>query len=370
MRDQRLVKLADVLVNYSTKVKPGERVFIRGESVTEPLLAELARKVIEAGAHPEILVELPDVMECLLREGNAEQIETPSLCFQTMAEKADVMLYVWGSANLKANSRIDPAKLGQRRKARSKAGELMDEREARGEFRWCGTQFPTQADAQEAEMSLTEFEEFVYGAGMIDRENPAEEWEKIGREQQRWVRYLNGKKELHYRAKGTDIRVSVAGRNWISCAGEANFPDGEIFTSPVEDSMNGVVHFTYPAVYGGREVEGVTLTVKDGKIVEATATKGEEYLRAMLDIDERARYFGEVAIGTNYGIRTFSKNILFDEKIGGTMHMAAGNSIPGTGGKNISALHWDFICDMSEGEITADGEVFYRNGQFLINVLD
>jgi aminopeptidase len=239
-----------------------------------------------------------------------------------------------------------------------------------GSLRWCGTQYPTYSDAQEAAMSLSDYEDFVYGAGLLDTENPVAEWKKISAQQERWVKYLDTKKELHILSEGTDIRVKVNGRKWINCDGRVNFPDGEIFTSPVEDSINGFITFSFPGIYSGKEIEGIKLEIENGKVIKAAAQKGEDLLQALLATDEGSSFFGEVAIGTNYGIKKFTRNMLFDEKIGGTIHMAIGDSMPEAGGINRSTLHWDMLCDMRKGgKIFADGELFYENGEFISDIL-
>jgi aminopeptidase len=230
-----------------------------------------------------------------------------------------------------------------------------------------GTQFPTLANAQEAGMSLSEYQDFVYGAGHVDAPDPIKHWKKVAREQARLVKILNRVDRLRVRAEGTDLTMRVKGRKWINCAGTQNFPDGEIFTSPIENTAEGYIRFTYPACYMGREVEDVRLELEKGKVVKQSAAKNWDFLKAMLDMDRAARYVGEFAIGTNYDIKRFSKNTLFDEKIGGTCHLAVGASIPETGGKNHSALHWDMVCDLKKGgRIEADGKVIYRNGKFTI----
>ena len=185
--------------------------------------------------------------------------------------------------------------------------------------------------------------------------------------QQQLVDWLKGKDRVHVRGPHIDLTLSIAGRTFINSDGKRNMPSGEIFTGPVEDSVNGWVRFTYPAIRGGREVEGVEFEFVDGKVVRASADKNEEYLISQLDSDEGARYLGEFAVGTNYQIQRFTKSILFDEKIGGTVHMAVGAGYPETGSRNRSSVHWDFICDMREdSEILVDGELFYRNGEFQV----
>ncbi|HSL85475.1 MAG TPA: aminopeptidase, partial [Bacteroidales bacterium] len=249
--------------------------------------------------------------------------------------------------------------------------KLYSDRMGDGSLRWCGTQFPAYGDAQEAGMSLEEYEDFVYGAGLLDLEDPVAEWKRISREQDRWIAYLNTKKTIRIVSGETDVTASVDGRKWINCDGKVNFPDGEIFTSPVEDSVEGNVYFEFPLIYSGKEIQGIRLKIEKGRIVEASAEKGEELLLTILDTDEGARTFGELAIGTNYGIKNITKNILFDEKIGGTFHMAIGDSFPEAGGENKSVIHWDMIGELrKEGKIYADGELFHERGQFINEVLE
>jgi aminopeptidase len=216
-------------------------------------------------------------------------------------------------------------------------------------------------------MSLREYEDFVYGATFVDHDDPVAKWQEVHDEQQRMVDWLEGKNEVVVRGPNADLTLSIAGRPFINSDGKKNMPSGEIFTSPRETSANGWIRFTYPAIRGGREVEGVYLEFKEGKVVKATAEKNEEYLISQLDSDEGARYLGEFAVGTNYGIKRFTKSILFDEKIGGSIHLAVGSGFPETGSENISAIHWDFICDMQDdSEILVDGTLFYKNGQFKV----
>ncbi|SYZ72917.1 Aminopeptidase (fragment) [Candidatus Zixiibacteriota bacterium] len=216
-------------------------------------------------------------------------------------------------------------------------------------------------------MSLREYEDFVYNAGHIHEDDPVAYWRKVEKEQDRLAEILNRAEQIHLKADETDLTLKVKGRKWVNCCGHENFPDGEIFVSPIEDSVNGSIKFTYPAFYGGREVAGVRMKYKNGLVVEATAEKDQDYLISMLDTDENARRLGEFAIGTNYEIQKFTKNTLFDEKIGGTCHLAVGAGFAESGGTNHSAIHWDMVCDLKQGgEISADGKVFYRDGKFII----
>lgn len=371
MKDFRLEKLADVLIEYSTQVKRGDLVCISGESIAYPFLIEVSKKAIQKGANVRYFVKLPEVEEYLLKDGTPEQIEKPDFLFGECA-KSDVWISAWGSKNVQSLKNVSSEALKTRRIGNTQNRLIYNKRSATGELRWCGTQFPANGDAQYAGMSLTEYEDFVYSAGFLDKEDPILEWNKLEAFQQKWVDYLNQKKSLHIISKNTDITVGIGGRKWINCCGKENFPDGEIFTSPVENEINGYITFSYPALINGTEFENVHLTVENGTITKAECSNSIELsrLHSYLDTDEGSRRFGEVAIGTNYGIKRFTKNILFDEKIGGTMHMAVGASMEEAGGCNQSALHWDMINDMTKsGEIYADGELFYSKGHFLESVL-
>lgn len=371
MKDPRLARLASVLVHHSTHVKKGDFVFVSGEEVAVPLLIEVAREATRAGGHVECLLTSREIGEAVLRHATDEQLLEPSFIMESIIGKADVWISCWGTRNTRINSSIPAERLKLSSQGAASWRRVYSQRTADGSLRWCGTQFPTHADAQEASMSLAEYEDFVFKAGHLDADDPIREWQRISAEQARWVRFLNGKKQLHILAEGTDIRVCVAGRRWVNCDGTMNFPDGEVFTSPVDDAVEGHITFSFPGIFAGKEVEGIRLEVSAGRVVRATADKGEDLLRALLATDDGACRFGEVAIGTNYDITTFTRNMLFDEKIGGTVHFAIGDSMGEAGGINKSAIHWDMLCDMrSGGTISADGEVFYRDGRFLAEVLD
>jgi aminopeptidase len=279
----------------------------------------------------------------------------------------DALISIGAAENTRMLSGVDPNRQRLRAKAHAPLREVFLARSAAGEFKWVSTLFPTQAYAQDAEMSLADFEDFVYGATHADEDDPVARWRDVHTRQQRYVEFLAGKHRLEVLGDNADLRLSIEGRTFINSDGVHNMPSGEIFTGPVEDSVEGWVRFTYPAVTSGREVEGVELVFEKGRVVSASATKNEAFLLSTLDTDEGARYLGEWAIGTNSKIQRFTKNILFDEKIGGTIHMAVGSGYPETGSRNKSAIHWDMICDMrGGGTIAADGEVFYRSGEFLI----
>lgn len=370
MKDPRLSALAKVLVHYSTRVSPGDFVLLSGEDVTIPLMVELAREALEAGGHVETIISAEALREVKLRYAPEEELLAGSFIMESVVPKADVWISLWGTRNTRGSSNIPAERIKLSARGQAPWRAVFSQRIAEGTLRWCGTQFPTYADAQEASMSLTEYEDFVFRAGLLHTEDPLREWQRIHEEQERWVEFLGSKQQLHIQGPGTDLWVGIQGRRWINCSGKNNFPDGEIFTSPVEDAVDGHITFSFPGIYAGKEVEGIRLQVRAGRVVEASAAKGEDLLLALLDTDEGARRFGEVAIGTNYMITKFTRNMLFDEKIGGTVHLAIGDSLGETGGKNKSAIHWDMLCDMrSGGTITADGVLFYRDGKLIPEVL-
>ncbi len=368
MADPRHNKLAKVLINYSLAIKPGEKLSINGGAIASPLLRELYREAIRAGAHVTMNVQLDGWREIFFKEANDEQLTHISELAKFNVEYFDAELHILADDNTRSLSAIDPKRMAMRAAARKSLAQRSDEREVAGEFRWCLSLFPTQAYAQDADMSLEDYEDFVYDAGLLNTDDPVAGWEKIHAEQQRICDYLNQHDVIHVVAPdaGTDITYKVGGRKWINADGKVNFPDGEVFSAPIEDSVNGVVRFSFPAIYAGNEVQDVRLVFKDGKVVEASAAKGQDFLYSMLDMDAGSRTLGEVAFGTNYNIQRFSREILFDEKIGGTMHMALGQSYGTCGGKNESGLHWDMISDLRNAKVTADGELFYENGKFVI----
>lgn len=366
MVDVRITKLAKVLVNYSLKLKKGDLFVIEGNTQCEPLALEVYKEALAAGANPILMPNFEAYKEILLKNGSEEQITYSNPLAVEMMKRADAMLTIWAEINTKSLTSIDPIRLNLMAKGEKQMLEIFHERLEKGEMRWCGTQYPTYASAMDANMSLAEYEEFVFGSGYMDSPVPTKEWLRIHDEQQRLVDYLNTKKKIEVKSKDTHLTFNIEGRKWENCDGTVNFPDGEVFTSPVEDSINGHVRFSYPAIYMNREVEDVELTFENGRVVSAKAKKDEAFLNEILKTDEGAKAVGEFAIGTNYSIKQFTKNTLFDEKIGGTIHIAVGASVGKTGGKNKSAIHWDMICDMSEGEIYADGELFYQNGKWIV----
>jgi aminopeptidase len=367
MADPRIEKLADVLVNYSVAVQPGDKVVVRGETPASPLLEAVYAKVLQAGGHPLMMVSLPGTQELFFRHASDEQLQHVPEPLKLALETYDVTIRIGGTNNTKALSNIDPSRMVLANQAIKEMTKIYMQRAAAGDLRWTVTVFPTNAHAQDAEMSLSEYEDFVYGACMPDSDDPVGYWHRFSAWQQKIVDWLKGKERVHVVGPDTDLHLSIAGRTFINSDGKHNMPSGEVFTGPVEDSVEGHVYFSYPAITAGREVAGIRLWFENGKVVKATAKKNEDFLLQTLDTDEGARYVGEFAIGTNKGITRFTRQILFDEKINGSFHMALGRSYPETGGKNESAIHWDMICDMRDGgEIWVDDELLYKDGEFEI----
>ncbi len=367
MTDPRIEAFARILVDYSANIQPGEIVSIEGAPEGSPLLLAIYQRVLERGGHPWLQVQLHETEEIRYKMASDEQLDFVPNVLRQMTEEIDANIRVWTEINTKALTHVDPARQARAQAARRPIRERFMERAAKKELKWSTTAFPTQAFAQDAEMSLREFEDFVYSAALLHEPDPIAAWRAFAQEQQRLVDWLSGKERVRLIAPDTDLTLSVKGRTWFNSCGHENFPDGEIATGPVEDSAQGHVRFTYPACKAGREVQDVRLWFENGKLVQATAAKNQAYLEAMIDTDPGARYLGEFAFGTNRGIQRFTKNILFDEKIGGTVHMALGSGYAETGSVNRSAIHWDMICDLRQGgQVWVDDVLFVQDGQFMI----
>jgi aminopeptidase len=360
-------RLADVLVSYSTRVQPGDVVLLESPVAGAPLVQEIFRSVVRAGGHPLLRITLEPMGETLLRNGDDAQLEWVNPVRVEDFEQADVRIVLLAGSNTRALSSLDPRRQAIYGRAHEPLGSRYLERAAAGELRWVLTQFPTHSAAQDAEMSLEQYEQFVYRAGKLDEDDPIRSWREFAKRVDAAAAFLGTKSELRIVADGTDLTLGVGGRTWIPAQGLENFPDGETFTGPVEDSAEGTIRFTFPAVFQGREVEDVRLRFERGEVVEATAAQGQDFLREMIAMDDGARRVGELAFGLNDGIAEYTKNTLFDEKIGGTCHLALGTAYPETGGLNRSGLHWDMVCDLRGGsEVYADGELIYRDGDFIV----
>jgi len=370
--DPRLQKLASVLVRYSTGVRPGDLVVIGGPTAAAEFVTALYGEVLEAGGHPWVRLAPEACQDVHFRVASDEQLRYVSDLDREVIERADVRIAAWVEENTKRFSRVDPKKQALASQARAPLMERFLERASKPEgdperVRWTGTVVPNHAAAQDAEMSLAEYGDFVYRAGKLDEHDPVAAWRMLGDAQKALADRLERASELHITTpQGTDIRFGIEGRQWINCDGHENFPDGEVFTGPIEDATEGVVRYSFPAVHGGREVADIELRFQEGRVVDASASRNEEFLHRMLDQDEGARCLGEVALGTNYSIEEYTRNTLFDEKIGGTFHAAVGAAYPESGGTNKSGLHWDMVCDLRQGGIVkVDGELLSENGRFV-----
>jgi aminopeptidase len=375
MRDPRLDRLADVIVRYSTRVKKDDLVCIAGDPISFPLVEAMFEAVLKAGGHPFWQSRSEVLDELFLAHATEEQLRFLSPLDLHRIDTVDVQISFWAEINTKMMGRADPKRQAIAQATRRPFMQKFLQRAADKKLRWCGTLFPTQSAAQDADRSLREYEDFVFRAGLLHLPDPVAAWRAIHDRQEKVREFLQGKKVLRFQVPpahgndGTDLTVDVSKGVWINCAGHENFPDGEVFAGPT--GVDGHVNYTFPAVYEGREVHGVRLKFKGGRVVDASATRNEEFLIQMLDQDQGARNLGEIAIGTNYGIQEFTKNTLFDEKIGGTFHAAVGAGYPESGSYNESGLHWDMVCelraskDFPGGTIEADGEVFHKGGKFV-----
>lgn len=361
--DPRVEKLAQVLVHYSLELQAGQQFSLTSSPVAEELTMAVYREALQSGAHVYVNNRLPGATEAFYKLASDDQLDYVSPIVKLIREEFDATLYIEAERNTRELSNVDPDKQAHLAKTYQPISQHFYERAARKEVRWCLTLYPTNAAAQEADMSLGEYEDFVYEAGKLNAADPVAVWRAEAERMGELEKWLEGKDQVVIKGADVDLKLSINGRRFEVAAGTENFPDGEIFTGPVEDSVEGWVRFHYPAIYGGREVSDIELWFEDGKVVREQASKGAELLTSLLNTDEGARYLGEWGIGTNYSIPRFTKNMLFDEKLGGTIHLAVGSSYPETGGKNESGLHWDMLCDMSDGEITVDGEPFYRDGK-------
>ena len=366
LTDPRITALAKLLTRYSLGLREGDLFVIRATPVAAPLVEECYRQALILGAHPHVDLRLPGLDEIYYRTASDNELDWLSPISRFYTERFDAQLSILSDSNTKALSGIDPARMARAQTTRRELMRTFMERDAKDELRWGVAMYPTDAYAQDAEMSVGELADFIFGACLVDREDPAAAWQAVAARQQRLVERLADKREIRLVGPDTDLTFSVAGRTWINDDGKKNMPGGEVFTGPVEDSANGTIRYTYPAVYGGKEVADVRLRFKDGKVVEASASRNDELLQSLLGMDDGAKRLGEFAFGTNPGVTRFTRNTLFDEKIAGTVHLALGAGYPATGSSNQSALHWDMICDLRQGgEIYVDGALFARDGQFV-----
>lgn len=367
MRDPRVAGLARVIARYSLELQPEQVCLIEGGVAAEPLMQALYEEVLEAGAHPLVNMTMEGAQAAFFERANDTQLEWIAPQTRWAIENADARIRVLSETNTRELSSVPPERQTRRQRAMSPLMQRMMERSANGEMRWNVTLFPTNAYASAASMSLADYEDFYYRACLTDQSDPVAAWRKAAAETNRLAEWIQGREEVRIEGPGTSLTLNVAGRTFKPADGKYNLPDGEFFTGPVEDSAEGEISFHLPATYSGREVSGVRFRFEGGRVVDASAERGEDFLIEVLDTDAGARRLGELGIGTNFGIVDGTGEILLDEKIGGTVHLAVGASYPETGGVNESAIHWDMICDLRRGgSITVDGELLQEDGKFVV----
>jgi len=362
LRDDAIARWADLLVDYCLRVERGETIVVAAELEARPLVEAASKAVVLRGAHPMVRLEIPGLHEFFLEHADDAQLaHVPAAALQE-AELVDARIRIAAESDTHSMSRVDP----KRQAAAERAREPL--RRAARQKRWVLTQYPTAAYAADAGMTLADYEAFVAAAVFLDRPDPAAAWRELGRRQAGLVEFLSRVARIRIEADGTDLSLSVAGRTWINSDGRRNMPSGEIFTGPVEDSASGRLRCGFPVCRDGRRLEKIALELRQGQVVAASAEVGDDYLHAMLELDPGARRLGELGLGLNPGIDRFTGSILFDEKIGGTVHLALGQSYPETGGVNASALHWDLIVDTrTRGRIHADGRLVMEDGKWHID---
>jgi aminopeptidase len=359
MADLRITKLAKILVEHSTKVKKGDRVAINGDVIAEPLIKEVYRFCLKKGAFVAVHTHLPGLSQIYFKNASDAQLKHFPNVALFESKQSDVFIGIWGNSNTRELSNIDPKKITLRSKVTNEISKI------RLTKRWVGCDFPTNALAMEADMSLEEYEDWFYSACNIDYTALQKKYSKL-------KQILDNGSDVRIVGKNTDLHLSIKNMAALDNQGDHNIPDGEVFTAPEKFKTEGHIEFSYPAIRGSTEVDGIYLEFRKGKVVKATATKNEKFLHAMLKTDPGASYLGELGIGINYNITKYTKNLLFDEKIGGTIHLALGMAYPECCKKNKpqqnkSALHWDIVKDLRQGgEIIVDGKVIQRNGKFLI----
>jgi aminopeptidase len=350
---------ADLLAGYCLEVQPGQQIVVRSSAEAAPLLLELQRAILARDAWPIIRVDLPGQTRGFYDHAGDRHLDEISDLALAEAKGVDANLGITATSDVRELVGVDPAKITRLARARRPLREAIMKK------RWCSTLWPTEALAGQAGMALAEYQAFVSRALFLNQPDPVRSWGGLRTFQAKLIERLRSARDVRIEADGTDLTLRVAGRTWVNSDGKRNMPSGEVFTGPHENSANGRIRFTVRSAPEGVDVDGVELEFADGEVVGARADTGAEYLRRALETDAGAKFLGELGIGTNFGIDRPTGTILFDEKIGGTVHLALGRSYPETGGKNASALHWDLICDLrAGGRLTADGDVLMLDGRF------
>jgi len=373
MRDDRIDKWAEVLVHYSLRAEEGQSACIFSDVEALPLVEACYEKLLQAGVHVEYSLGTSYFQEIFYEFAKEEQLKRLEELRFFAAQHFDLLLFIHAPGNTSSLTNVDPRKIALKSTSSAPFLDTVFKRSASKAMRWCRTDFPTTAAAQSCGIGNREYESFVFDAGHLNHSDPIAFWKELKKQQQKAIDYLEDKKELHFKTEeGTDLRVNIEGMHWENCAGEINFPDGEVFSGPnlaaADGGVNGFVRYTFPTVFKDVEVDGIELTFEKGAVVDAKASKNEDFLRTMIAQDDGAKFVGEIAIGTNFHVDKGTKSILFDEKIGGSFHTAVGQGYPQTGNTNQSGLHWDMICDLRcGGKIFADGELIFADGRFVID---
>jgi aminopeptidase len=353
-------RFAALLADYCLEVRAGQQVLVRSTTLAAPLLLALQRALLEREAWPLIRPSLPDQEAGFWAAARDVHLDSFPPTDLTEAEGVDAFLRIDAPANTRALAGVEPARLARAARARDPI------REATLARRWCGTIWPTPAGAQQAGMSTAEFDAYLARTLFLDQDDPVAAWSSLSASQERLIARLSRCSELRIEGEGTDLTVDVSGRTWVNSDGRRNMPSGEVFTGPVETSASGRIHYSIPTSPRGLEVSGISLEFREGVVVSARADRGDDVLQAMLASDDGARRLGEIGIGTNFGVDRAIGSTLVDEKMGGTVHLALGRSYPETGGTNVSAVHWDMICDLRQGgRLSADGEPVLVDGEFV-----
>lgn len=366
MYDPRIRALAKVLVEFSASIETGDRVLIQAQPVAEPLVLQLVEAILKAGGHPHVLIRPPSLGEIFLAHANEDQLTLPPAFELQAYREFESRIRIHSLTNTRSLSNVDPGRMQLAARAWEPILSAQFDRGGRGEFKWVTTLYPTQAYAQDAGMSLTEFEQFAYRGCHVD--DPSADaikyWNDLELGNQRFIQMLEGHDQVRVQSPSCELTFSIKGRTFLGGC-RHNMPDGEVFTGPVEESAQGWIRFQYPSIVGGSEIDGIELEFDEGKVVSARARTNDALLQARLETDAGSRYIGEFGIGTNYGIQRYTGHGLFDEKIGGTIHFALGRGYPETGSKNQSSIHWDLITEFREdSRIIADGQIVYENGAF------
>ncbi len=350
-------KHAELMVDYCIQAQPGERILVATTTLALPLVEAIHRTLLTRGARPVLRLEYPQQQQDLIRYASDELLD--ALHPADLAEIESIQ----GSIRIQTPQ---PPESGDPARATRHARSHGPIATTRAKRKWTLTLYPTEFGAQAAGLSLPDYEAFVASAMFLDQPDPVAAWGEVRAKQARYIERLSVADEVRITAPGTDLRMSVKGRGWVNSDGRRNMPSGEVFTGPIEDSVEGTIYYSLPTLFQGTRVSGIHLRFERGQVVEARAEEGDDALQAALATDPGARFVGELGIGTNFGIQTPSMNILFDEKMGGTVHLALGRSYPETGGLNESALHWDMICELrTGGEVRLDGAPFIEGGRFV-----